>query len=147
VPALSPEEERALCEKFEQTLAEYDSDELGDLDEDCEDIRGDRLLEGDAQLDAALEEFLEEKKDEIFMEGTRHLPEYRRAGGSGFAALVGKNLVPAADLGRDNELAVHEEPAPIEEILNAADQIVVLFREDAQSVGLRIHSLHLLQLG
>ena len=124
LPALSPEEERALCEKFEQTLAEYNSDEFGDLDEDCEDIRGDRPLEGDAQLDAALEEFLEEKKDQIFMEGTRHLPEYRRTGGSGFAALVGKSLVPAADLRRDNELAVHEEPAPIEEILNRADQIL-----------------------
>jgi protein LTV1 len=124
VPALNPEEERALCEKFEQTLAEYDSDEVGDLDEDCEDIRGDRPLEGDAQVDAALDEFLEEKKDEIFMEGTRHLPEYRQTGGSGFAALVGKNLVSAADLGGDDDLAVHDEPTPVEEILKGADQIL-----------------------
>jgi protein LTV1 len=124
VPALNPEEERALCEKFEQTLAEYDSDEVGDLDQDCEDIGGDRPLEGDVQVDAALEEFLEEKKDEIFMEGTRHLSEYRRTGGSGFAALVGKSLVHAANLGGDDDLAVHEEPTPIEEILKGADQIL-----------------------
>lgn len=124
VPALNPEEERALCEKFEQTLAEYDSDEVGDLDQDCEDIGGDRPLEGDVQVDAALEEFLEEKKDEIFMGGTRHLPEYRRTGGSGFAALVGKNLVYAADLAGDGDLAVHEEPIPVREILKGADQIL-----------------------
>ena len=121
-PALNPEEERALCEKFEKTLAEYDSDEVGDLDEECEDIRGDRSFEGDVQLEAALDEFLEEKKDEIFMEGTRHLAEKRRTGGSSFAALVGKQLVHASDLNENSEeLAVHED-APIEEILQEANE-------------------------
>ena len=33
VAKLNPEEEKALCDKFEQTLLEYDSDEVGDLDE------------------------------------------------------------------------------------------------------------------
>jgi len=32
VAKLNPEEEKALCDKFEQTLLEYDSDEVGDLD-------------------------------------------------------------------------------------------------------------------
>ena len=49
VPALNPEEERALCEQFEKTLAEYDSDEEGDIME--EEILGERPLEGDAQVD------------------------------------------------------------------------------------------------
>ena len=124
VPALNPEEEKALCEKFEQTLAEYDSDEVGDLDEECEEIRGDRPLEGDAVLESALEEFLEEKKDEIFMEGTRHLAEKRRTGGSSFAALVGRKLVHASELNDETEqLAVHEE-APLEEIFQHAEEIL-----------------------
>jgi len=124
VPALNSEEEKALCDKFEQTLAEYDSDEVGDLDEECEEIRGDRPLEGDALLETAMDEFLEEKKDEIFMEGTRHLAEKRRTGGSSFAALVGKQLVHASDLNDDTEqLAVHEE-APLEELLQDANEVL-----------------------
>lgn len=89
----SPDQERALREKFEQTLAEYDSDDVGDLDDECEDIRGDREFEGDAQLEAAFDDFLQEKKDEIFIEGTRHLPENKRVGGSGYAALVNGKMV------------------------------------------------------
>ena len=61
VPALSPEEERrASCEKF-------DSDELADWPE--EDIRGTREFEGDAQLDAAMDDFLLEKDGDVFMLG------------------------------------------------------------------------------
>lgn len=122
VSAFSPEEEKALCDKFEQTLAEYDSDEVGDLDDECEEIRGDRPLEGDVLLETAMDEFLEEKKDEIFMEGTRHLAEKRRTGGSSFAALVGKQLVHASDLNDNTEhLAVHEE-ALLEEQLQDANE-------------------------
>jgi len=78
VPALNPEEEKALCEKFALTLAEYDSDELGELD----DVRGDRSLEGDKYVQAALDDYLEEKEDDVFVEGTRHLGP--RTGGSAF---------------------------------------------------------------
>lgn len=121
VPALDEQEERALVEKFEQTLLEYDSDEIGDLDEECEDIRGNRPLEGDKMLESAMDEFLEEKKDEMFMQGTRHLQEKRRTGGSSFAALVGKQLVHASDLNdvEEQDIDVHEE-APLEEIIQEA---------------------------
>jgi protein LTV1 len=122
VSSLDPQEEKALCEKFEQTLAEYDSDEVGDLDQECEEIRGDRPLEGDALLETAMDEYLEEKRDEIFMEGTRRLAEKRRTGGSSFAALVGKQLVHASDL-KDQDLDVHEE-IPLDEVLEEAKDIL-----------------------
>lgn len=79
VPVLNPDEEKALCEKFEQTLLEYDSDEIGELEE--EEIGGERPLEGDTQLEAALDDYLEVKEDDNFIEGTSHLPEYNRGGG------------------------------------------------------------------
>ncbi len=90
------DEHRTLCQKFEDALLEYDSDDVGNLDEECDDIVGDRPLEGDAQLEAALDEFLTEKEDEILIEGTRR--NRIRAGGSGYSALVGKKMVNAGDL-------------------------------------------------
>lgn len=121
VPKLQADEERALCDKFEQTLLEYDSDDVGDLDEECDFIGGDRPLEGDKQLEAALDEFLVERKDEIFMEGTAHLPENKRTGGSGFSALVGKNMVPAESLYENmGDLSV-QEVETIDETLADAD--------------------------
>jgi len=97
VSALSPDEERALCEKFEEALAEYDSDEVGDCPE--EEIIGTRPLEGDAQLEAALDDFLQEKDDEVFMRGSRHYLDGIKHGGSGFSALIGKTMVNAKNLG------------------------------------------------
>lgn len=81
VAKLNPEEEKALCDKFELTLAEYDSDDVGELFNEMEDIGGDRELEGDQALEAALNEYLEEKEDEILFAGTVHLPDYRRSCG------------------------------------------------------------------
>eukprot|EP00957_Ditylum_brightwellii_P034090 2583107-Ditylum_brightwellii.AAC.1 len=68
VPKLKPDEEKALCAKFEEALAEYDSDGYGDLDEECEEIRGDEPLEDNKKLEAIMDDFLTEKRDEIFME-------------------------------------------------------------------------------
>ena len=90
------EEQRTLCQKFEEALLEYDSDDVGNLDEECDDIVGDRPLEGDVQLEAALDEFLTEKDDEILIEGTRG--KHIRAGGSGYSSLVGKRMVNAGEL-------------------------------------------------
>jgi protein LTV1 len=101
VAKLNPEEERALCEKFELTLAEYDSDDLGELYDEIEGIRGDRELEGDKALEAALDEYLEEKEDDILFAGTVHLPDYRRA--CGFHTLDVKEQQP------DDVKAVIEE--------------------------------------
>ncbi|KAL3776158.1 hypothetical protein ACHAW5_005696 [Stephanodiscus triporus] len=93
------ERQRVLCRKFEEALLEYDSDEMGDLDDECEDIVGDRPLEGDACLEAALDEFLTEREDEILIEGRRGRADgRRRAGGSGYSALVGKTMVNASEL-------------------------------------------------
>ena len=116
VPALDPEEEKALCEKFEQTLAEYDSDECGECPE--EEIAGPRDVETDAQVDAALDEFMMERNDDFFVRGNRQI----KHGGSGFSALVGKKMVPAEQLSAENPAEDEEEDKqePVDEILAAA---------------------------
>jgi len=86
-PALSPDEEKALCEKFALTLAEYDSDEVGELEED-DDLRVGRPLEGDRLVQSVLDDYLVEKKDDIFMEGST--AKMYREGGSAFHTLPHK---------------------------------------------------------
>lgn len=114
VPKLSPDEERALCEKFEETLAEYDSDEVGDCPD--EEIRGTRQLEGDAQLEAALDDFLYEKEDDVFIYGNRHYAI--RTGGSGFTVLDGGKMVNQKDL---NGQTIEDQPLePVEVTLAQA---------------------------
>lgn len=122
--ALAPDEERALAEKFEQTLAEYDSDDVGDLDEHHDECRGDVPLEGDARLEAAFDEFLEEKQDEVFMEGTSHLRERRREGGSSYAALVGRTMVHASQLGGDVADAALGKGEDAQKVLAEADAVL-----------------------
>ena len=119
VPKLSDASERALCEKFNETLAEYDSDELGDIYE--EEITGPRSMEGDKQVEAALDDFLQEKKDDIFIKGTRHYMEGNNVGGSGYAVLVGTQMVPGKDL--DNTGSNGDE-RPISEVLADAKDIL-----------------------
>eukprot|EP00978_Attheya_sp_CCMP212_P021302 scaffold62017_cov51-Attheya_sp.AAC.4 len=94
VSKLDPEAEKVLTEKFEQALAEYDSDEVGDLDDECEEIGGSIPLEGNARLEAAFDEYLQDKNDGIFIQGNRK----PRVGGSGFSALVGKEMIHASQL-------------------------------------------------
>ncbi|KAL7461440.1 hypothetical protein ACHAXS_001858 [Conticribra weissflogii] len=127
----SNREEQKLAEKkFEETLLEYDSDSIGDLDDECEDIVGSRPLEGDAQLEAALDEFLTEKRDEILVEGTRHLT--KRCGGSGYSALVGKTMVPAKELNAESNhnntetllINMEESKRQLEKDLADADAIL-----------------------
>eukprot|EP00977_Amphora_coffeiformis_P023346 scaffold13066_cov145-Amphora_coffeaeformis.AAC.3 len=112
VPKLSPDEEKALCDKFAETLLEYDSDEIGD--DPYEEIGGDRPLEGDHVLEAALDDFLEEKQDEILIHGNRE----GRKGGSGYAVLVGKHMVPAKELDPADDDPT--EKPPVQEILAQA---------------------------
>lgn len=133
VAKLNPQEEKALCEKFEQTLLEYDSDEVGDLDEIYMNIRGDKPLEGDVQIEAALDQFLQEKKDENFIAGTRHLQ--KRQGGSS-KVYVNKKLVPFNALEdqeinektrRDHGSDKDEEKAPepnVYEMLAEAEKVL-----------------------
>eukprot|EP00536_Pseudo-nitzschia_multiseries_P007405 jgi/Psemu1/195658/e_gw1.175.45.1 len=118
VPKLTDAEEQALCDKFNQALLEYDSDDLGGGYSD-DDVLGDLPLEGDAQIEAALDDYLTEKKDEIFMKGHRHYMEGKNNGGSGFSALVGTKMVPVKDI-----VEPSEKPRgikPITELLGEAD--------------------------
>ena len=89
------EQQRILCQKFKEALLEYDSDDMGDLDYECDDTGGDVPLEGDAGLEAALNEYLTEREDDILIEGT---VKVKRAGGSGYSALVGRTMVHASAL-------------------------------------------------
>ena len=93
---MSDEQQRVLCQKFKEALLEYDLDNVSDLDEECKGIRDDRAIEGDAQLDAALDEFLTERQDEILIEGD---VVRKRIGRTGSLALVGKTMVHASELG------------------------------------------------
>jgi protein LTV1 len=119
VPKLTAEEEQALCDKFNATLAEYDSDDLGEGNDD--DVYGDLPLEGDTQVEAALDDFLREKADDVFIQGTRHSTDHQRTGGSGFSALVGTKMVPAKEL-LDSEKEVNGGIRPITDILGEADE-------------------------
>jgi protein LTV1 len=128
VAKLNPEEEKALCEKFEQTLMEYDSDDVGDLDDDYMNIRGDKPLEGDVQIEAALDQFLQEKKDENFIAGTRHLQ--KRQGGCS-KVYVNKKLVPFNALdaqeiknGPNEEEEEKEQEPNVYEMLAEAEKIL-----------------------
>jgi len=124
VPKLGKDEEKALCERFNQTLAQYDSDEVGDLDDECEDIRGDVPLEGNARLEATFDKFLEEKNDGIFVEGTAHLPDHKKCGGSGFKVLDRQRMI-SVHLTSEGVLEGNEdEVIKLDEILAEADQVL-----------------------
>jgi protein LTV1 len=116
VPALSPDEERALCEKFAQTLAEYDDDDDDDDSDDDDEYdddetaaghgggrggRGGLPLEGNPLVEAALDEFLIQHQH-LDQEDNLMLPKAaaaaddsmkKKTGGSGFSALMGKQMV------------------------------------------------------
>jgi len=123
---MNDEQQRILCQKFEEALLEYDSDDVGDLDEECEEICGDRPLEGDAHLEAALNEFLTEKEDEILIEGNAAKKNEKRTGGSGYSALVGKTMVNASELDNDKALLMNIEEAKKQMQKDLADADAVL---------------------
>lgn len=118
VPKLAPEEEKALCEKFEQALLEYDSDEIGELEDQCYEIKGEKPLEGDIQIEAALDQYLQEKKDEIFILGA----DYKRDGG-GSKVLINGKRVPynALDV---TEAEISLEHGKAEEVLAEANEFL-----------------------
>jgi protein LTV1 len=118
VPKLSDAAERALCDKFNETLAEYDSDDLGECEE--EEIVGPLPLEGHTLVEAALDDFLQEKKDDIFIQGARHYMD-AHGGGSGFSVLVGTHMVPSKSL---DPTAMKDDAPPLAEVL--ADAQVTL---------------------
>lgn len=122
VAKLNGAEEKALADKFNETLLEYDSDDLGEGFDD-EGAMGNRSLEGDTLVEAALDEYLLEKKDDVFMQGTRHYMEGENKGGSGFSALVGTKMIPVKQLEKMENLP-REEIQPIEAVLGEADDIL-----------------------
>eukprot|EP00586_Coscinodiscus_wailesii_P012484 CAMPEP_0172511688 /NCGR_PEP_ID=MMETSP1066-20121228/238204_1 /TAXON_ID=671091 /ORGANISM="Coscinodiscus wailesii, Strain CCMP2513" /LENGTH=458 /DNA_ID=CAMNT_0013291163 /DNA_START=230 /DNA_END=1606 /DNA_ORIENTATION=- len=113
-----PEDKLVLEQKFAETLLEYDSDCVGDLEEEQEEIHGFRPLEGDALLEAALDEYLEDEKKEFFMHNTNKI--------NGYKALVGTELVLPGKL-KDmtiNDGKEEEKALPVEEVLKEADRIL-----------------------
>lgn len=121
VPKLTQVEEEALCYKFNATLAEYDSDDLGEGCDDDDNVVGDRPLEGDTHVEDALDDYLQEKDDDIFMQGNRHYMDGLRHGGSGFSALVGTRMVPVKDI---HPAEIDHTIRPMNEILGDADTIL-----------------------
>jgi len=119
VPKLTEGEEQALCDKFNQALADYDSDDLGEGYSD-DDVIGDLPLEGDTQVESALDDFLLERKDDIYMKGHRHYMEGKNKGGSGFSALVGTKMVPIKDIVEPKN-PERGDIQPISKILTEAD--------------------------
>jgi protein LTV1 len=111
VAKLKPEEEAVLVAKFQQALLEYDSDDMGDLDDECMDIRGDKPLEGDVHFEAAMDQFLKEKKDENLLAGTRHT-EIRHGGSSKVFVkgnLISFNAIEAQEVEEDDEEQKYED--------------------------------------
>lgn len=165
---LHPDEEKALCDKFLATLAEYEQEEeedeeddddydeyvderafhVDDNDDDCNEqqsvedggddededddshnvMRG-RVL-GDDELEAALDDFLQEDHDDILIQRNITQQEegvLRRndAGGSGYSVLVGTRMVPAVGLKHEEKVVDLDAADPaetIEEILAEADE-------------------------
>ena len=144
---LNPDEERALCDKFAATLAEYDNDSNDEYDDDndehqfgnintkeenfndenndeCRTIQSSsfqcatigRPLVGDAVVEAALDEYLIEREDDIFIHGNPD--RMRRKGGSGFAVLVGKQMINAKILDNATPIVQHSSSSaiPVEEM-------------------------------
>jgi protein LTV1 len=127
VAKLGPAEERALCEKFEATLAEYDDDDEDSSNADMlreKEYGALRPLQGDAVVEAALDDFLMEREDEIFIQGTRNGVEASRGvpgGGSGFAVLVGTRMVPVKELDGADQHPEQEPALPLAEYMAQAD--------------------------
>jgi len=124
VSKLKPEEEMVLCEKFEQTLLEYDSDEIGDLDDKYQDIVGDKPIEGDIHIDAAFDQFIQAKKDDIFIQGSASIAGGNKRSGGGSHVLVGRRMVPpnSAEVEKANQEVSDKER--LENVLAKADQIL-----------------------
>ena len=122
VPKLSEAAEKALCDKFAEMLLEYDSDDIGEGQDDDDVVGPLDINEDNPKLEAALDDFLLEKKDEIFMQGARHYMEGNETGGSGFSALVGTKMIPVKELDKMGEsVPGSRDIQPIESILGEAD--------------------------
>jgi protein LTV1 len=122
VAKLNAAEEKALVDKFNQTLLEYDSDDVGE-GYDEEGAMGNLPLEGDKLVEKALDDYLLEKEDDLFMQGPRHYMSGLNKGGNGFSALVGTKMVPLKDLDK-MENPPQDDIQPLEALLGDADTIL-----------------------
>jgi len=118
-------------QKLEETLAEYDSDEIGSLEDECGDIQGFRNgaeFDADGQdqiVNTALDQFLQESKDDFYMRSEQQkntTNDKEDKGGSGYKALVGTKLIPVEKL-NSSGYNIHPEEN-IEEMLKEADDIL-----------------------
>jgi len=125
---LSTEEEKVLNDKFNATLLEYDSDEVGDLDPQYKEIVGEKPLEGDVYVDTAFTQFLQSMKDGVFMEGTASQAENRRTGGSSHVLVGTKRFDPSS--AEVEEAARIEEEEKLEMVLQRADETLAMGEDD-----------------
>jgi len=94
-------------------MAEYDSDGVGDLEEEFDEIRGFRELEGDALLESALDEFLDEGKDEYYIDPKAQPTSF-------YGNMVGKDVILPEHL---EKLSI-EPKQSVKEVLKEADLIL-----------------------
>merc|ERR1712157_634138 len=110
-------------QKLEETLAEYDSDEIGSLEQECEDIQGFRNINEDDQLvNTTLTEYLQQSKDDNFYIHTTNQQQNKKEEKGGYKALVGTKLIPAKQLQSPN--TPEEKKKTLGELLKEADDIL-----------------------
>eukprot|EP00903_Cladosiphon_okamuranus_P008978 g8589.t1 len=81
------EERAALDSQFEATLAAYDSDEWGELDEEDDRVQGQWDLEQHDYANTCMDDFLATKEDARWTEGVVRLPPEQRASAAAPLAL------------------------------------------------------------
>lgn len=126
------EQQRILCEKFEETLLEYDSDNIGDLDDQYQTVVGDKPLEGDAYIDSAVNQFLADRADGLYSEANNHNNHMgqapQRIGGSSYILVGNKRCDPSSE--EVLQAIRNEETEKLEDTLRAADEVLARGESD-----------------
>jgi protein LTV1 len=127
------EKQRVLDEAFEKMLAEeYDDDQLGELEEDDPETRGDVVLEGDL-LDAIVEDFVHVRQEMLNDEGKLGNP--LRTGNRLQEILEECEKERLADAGEDGVETEEEDPLTVEEDARQTEQALrTMFERNAYLV-------------
>ncbi|CBN77126.1 conserved unknown protein [Ectocarpus siliculosus] len=98
VPGEGTEEDRAVLDsQFEATLAAYDSDEWGELEEDDDRVQGRWDLEQHDYANTCMDDFLAANEDARWTEGVQRLPPDQRSIAAATLAIEGGGGATAAD--------------------------------------------------
>ncbi|CAN0260191.1 unnamed protein product, partial [Ectocarpus sp. 13 AM-2016] len=97
VPGEGAEEDRAVLDsQFEATLAAYDSDEWGELEEDDDRVQGRWDLEQHDYANTCMDDFLAANEDARWTEGVQRLPPDQRSIAAATLAIEGAAAAPPA---------------------------------------------------